>query len=274
MNANLKQAAIEQGLNITTPTNQAGASSPVINVPCEDLSIGATNTLGYVNYYADINGDGQIDIDNDGLIFADLSVSKSGRYAISNVYPDYGNFSYTAIPEYNLKKYKISESPAEPEGGVGSKKFIFWDKVSNGQDRFYAVALKDLKNDSYSSLYWWKAASISTNNTALTFGSGRQNTTNIIELWNNNAYTHDPQDMWYLYSALSADIKAKWFIPSDGELSAMIINLGTYYLSGSTYWSSSLVSSPRTALACLIAQGFTIDRWIYENRSVRLITTF
>ena len=113
--------------------------------------------------------------------------------------------------------------------------------ILDGEDRFYIMALNDVGKDEHC---WYHKASfkgmIDYEETTLeTFGSGKQNTLNMIEKWNKEDYgTQNSDDMW---SLIQEQVDDGWFVPSIREWCAFAeelhINLGRE--TADSYWSSS-----------------------------------
>lgn len=165
-----------------------------------------SNDTSYVGCYADLDGDGQAD----GIIYADLAVGKEGQYKNENGI-------YTVPTETNLKEYYI-----ESENVAGGIKTITANLIApvegtTGNDRFYIMSLEDFDSSTY---YWYQnAIRYSTEGyeiaTSTSFGTGKSNTANMIEYWNNEKYgkTND-SDMW---GKVQEEVKDGWFVPSAEE---------------------------------------------------------
>ena len=183
------------------------------------------NIKNYVGYYADINGDGEVD----GIIYADLAVGGSGQWGDSN-----GTFSYTAIT--GTKEYYISNTGYV--GKFGTKDVISVVPDSKGADRFYVMALEDVtgttqEGTTTSDFCWYDAAydnkiSDYSTVTSTSFGAGKTNTKTMISKW--NASTYGTQDAGGTYKDMWGVIQDKankgWFVPSKEEWSAFAQNLG------------------------------------------------
>ena len=204
----------------------------------ESAIVPLDTSTSYIGYYADIDGDGTVD----GVIFADLASSKSGVWNLyTSEYNDAGTYSYSA--QTNLKQYYISK--VSYEGNFGTAAVISPVSGTTGNDRFYVMALSDINS---SSLYWYYSAystKISDYNTITSqdFGSGKQNTANMISKWNSSAYgSQNAGDIW---GAIQTQVNNGWFVPSSKEWAAFgsafsitkdnrsSFGLSTYYLSSS-----------------------------------------
>lgn len=91
--------------------------------------------------------------------------------------------------------------------------------ILDGENRFYIMALEDLKGGVYGMFSWYESAyhKIEDYNilTKSNFGAGRQNTLNMIKSWNNEKYgTKNPYDIW---EHAKKKIQKGWFIPSIDE---------------------------------------------------------
>ena len=174
-------------------------------------------TTNYIGYYADIDGDGTVD----GVIFADLAFSKSGVWNLyTSEYNDAGTYSYSA--QTNLKQYYVSQKSYTDK--FGTKPVISPVSGTTGNDRFYVMALSDINS---SSLYWYYSAystKISDYNTITSqdFGSGKQNTANMITAWNASKYgKQDELDIWGQIQRQDLyKISEGWFVPSSKEWAA------------------------------------------------------
>ncbi len=243
------------------------------NIPKGPESISETES--YVGYYADTDGDGTVD----GVIYADLAVGGSGEW--NTVYGKY------EIPtETNLKQYYIEEE--NYDGVFGTGKVIARMEGTDGNDRFYVMALENINSETR--YYWYfnahgninKTVSFSDND----FGQGRANTEYVMEKWNDPSLTwgkHNDLDMW---GAIEDEIDAGWFVPSKSEWGAfgknvldmqkIIItgdNCEEYGFSGNGYWSSSASNEENAYFVELIGKNINSGS-VRETFCVRLSTTF
>ena len=234
----------------------------------------------YIGKYADIDGDGNVD----GVIFADLAFSNSGTWGSDS---SYGTWSYSAST--NLKQYYISQESYTDD--FGTAEVIAPVSGTSGNDRFYVVALDDVDSSYH---YWYYSAygKISNYNTITSqdFGSGKQNTSNMISAWNNSTYgsqngKSDYTDMW---GVIQTQANNGWFVPSRAEWAAFgdAINLtegkasssqtetnySSYNLSFA-YWSSSLFNSQY--VYCPDFSNGYMYGWTFAHYvNVRLATTY
>ena len=257
----------------------------------EGEEIGTTES--YVGYYADVDGDGEVD----GVIYVDLADTEntSGQWNGSS----WSNYEYTPVTE-GLKKYKVSEETYSGFGGQWEKPIITEIKGSGEKDRFYVMALEDFKgNDGKDYYCWYDAAYGELDNIVGTsendFGKGKEKTAAMIEKWNkgeNGGYGAKDdngtyRDMWGIIQEEDKNGKKwdlnKWFIPSKAEWSAfgdfaytdMGVTTGNYGNFGLSewYWSSSQSSTIRAYNA-----NFNFGTMNYTDVStddcVRLSATF
>ena len=229
-------------------------------------------TTSYVGYYADVDGNGSVD----GVIYADLAIGGSGQWGDSN-----GN--YTIPTGSNFKKYGISQTNYTDD--FGTKDVI---KVTNssGNERFYVMALDDVDSNIYC---WYEAAwdygmSDYASTTSTLFGSGKQNTKNMISKWNSSSYgaqnIGSDTDVWGLSTVQSKiNENPAWYVPSKEEWSAFGQELGitssNYQDKGLSYnyWSSSQYGASSAWYATFVS-GFMSSYGAYNVYCVRLGTTF
>ena len=256
----------------------------------ESAIVPLNTSTSYIGYYADVDNDGTVD----GVIFADLAFSKSGTWnthdTSNSTYNTRGTYSYSA--QSNLKKYYVSQESYT--GSFGEKAVISPVSGTTGNDRFYVMALSDFKTSSYSSWYWYYSAystkiSIYNTITSQDFGSGKQNTANMISKWNSSAYgSQNAKDIW---GAIQTQVNNGWFVPSSKEWAAFVdafsitsnyngsgsyIGGGNYdstYGLSSLYWSSSFYSA-NDAHNVSFYHGFISSYHVNDNYCVRLATTY
>ena len=247
-------------------TNTGGTfkGTPSINTTYYTTGIGILNeTDSCVGKYADIDGDGTVD----GIIFADLAVSGSGKGLGTN-------YSYSKSTD--LKKYQVSNLTPSYEGEFGTAEVITLAKNSAGSnDRFYVMKLNDWSTNEYS---WYNSATtngISDYDTVTSkdFGTGKTNTKTMWTKWLASTYgSRDNNDIWNRYTS-------GWFIPSDMEWAAFAGNLNitrsNYDLYGLSdyYWSSSLINSSRAYMPRFIFNDIGIATFDNKYR-IRFATTY
>ena len=185
-------------------------------------------TESQIGKYVDINGDGI----PEGVIFADLAI---GGDKLWNGTPN-TRYRYEKSSK-KLKEYVVVGTYSHALNG----KREMLTPILDGEDRFYIMALNDVGKDEHC---WYHKASfkgmIDYEETTLeTFGSGKQNTLNMIKKWNKEDYgAQDSDDMW---SLIQEQVDDGWFVPSIREWCAFAeelhINLGRE--TADSYWSSS-----------------------------------
>ena len=218
-----------------------------------------------VGKYIDINGDGI----PEGVIFADLAVGGEGQW---------GNFKEKyKIPtiEDGLKDYIVI---GEYNDQINGKQEVL-APILDGIDRFYIMALNDVGKDEH---YWYNKATfkgmIDYEETTLeTFGSGKQNTLNMIKKWNKEDYgAQDSDDMW---SLIQEQVNDGWFILSVDEWAAFAGQLGitksNYSSKGLSgwYWSSSQYGT-NSAFSIYLNNGYVDNYSVNGTHCVRLAATF
>ena len=176
-----------------------------------------SRTESQVGKYADIDGDGTVD----GIIFADLMVGGSGIWNEYDTTAEWANTQGTyVIPTVSSTKdyYVSQESYTNKLGGIAE----VLTPIGNGNDRFYIMALTSKKKN----VTFYKNGVIPLNENFITssnFGSGRQNTINMLNKWKNDGYgPKDDNDLW---NYIQDDVKKGWFVPSSQELAAFGKNL-------------------------------------------------
>ena len=264
-----EQATLEeqQGLNsLMSEFTNIMAEEPTPPEP-EEPSIDKVEPK--VGYYADIDGNGT----PDGVIYADLAVSKSGQWTGSD-----GTYSYTA--KTNTKDYYISQT--NYEGPFGTKD-VLTAIDGEGEDRFYVMALEDFNTGTY--YCWYDAAYGNMDDyataTSLDFGTGKANTEAMIAKWNSSSYGAQNDNGTYLdmWGAIQDKVAEGWFVPSRGEWGAFGDNLGittdNYVNYGLSDWCwSSSQSNTRTAWFATFLTGYMGTNFVNYNYSVRLSATF
>ena len=240
----------------------------------------------FVGYYADIEEDGIVD----GIIYADLLVGKTTD----------GN-SYTIPTISNAKEYHVSQE--EYNGPFGTHA-VLSPSSSTGAERFYIMALTDADGSSSETNYCWYAAAgqyggsgVPESLTSSDFGSGRDNTENVLEAWLNeeygsqNASTVNKNDIW---EEVQYKVQDGWFVPSQQEWEAFIreldISLEDSYNYGLSYYEDNLSytyvywSSSQTSETSAVVAGFidpedpenTYYEWVdfIDQSYLRLSNTF
>ena len=241
----------------------------------------ATATASYVGYYADVDGNGSVD----GVIYADLAIGGSGEWNPGNNSWATQNQSgkYTIPKGSNFKKYKVSKSGHSGDFGT---KDVLTVSNSSGNERFYVMALDDVNSSKhcwYDTAYDGSGMSDWQSTTSTSFGSGKQNTKNMIAKWNSSAYGAQNDgnytDMWGLSTVQSGTWNGSsgWYVPSREEWAAFGGQLGITQsndkgLSG-WYWSSSQDDTSNAWLANFYS-GYMASLRVNGDNYVRLGATF
>ena len=247
--------------------------------PPEPEEPSVSESESYVGYYADVDGNGTVD----GVIYADLAIGGSGEWNPGNN-SDRERGKYT-IPEVsNFKKYKVSKSGHSDDFGT---KDVLTVSNSSGNERFYVMALDDVDSkyhcwydDAYGNMNDYQTA------TSTSFGSGKQNTKNMIAKWNSSAYGSQNgdssyPDMWGLSAVQSGTWNGSsgWYVPSREEWAAFGDQLGitqsNYGNKGLSdwYWSSSQGNTSSAWLANFNS-GYMFSDSVRSIICVRLGATF
>ena len=226
-----------------------------------------STTKSQVGKYVDINGDGI----PEGVIFADLAVGGEGQWGDKDFKEKY------KIPmiKDGLRDYIVV---GEYDDQINGKQEVL-APILDGEDRFYIMALNNVSKDQHS---WYNSAYSEKmldyeKATSEIFGSGKQNTLNMIEKWNKEDYgAQDSDDMW---SLIQKQVDDGWFVPSRGEWAAFAGQLGITKFNYSSkglsgwYWSSSQ-SNANYAYSIRLNSGFVDDFNVNGNSYVRLAATF
>ena len=249
--------------------------------------------------YADIDNDGVAD----GIIVADLARRNNdirNTYKGGNPWGDiWGSFSYRKQIR-DLKEYDIpnDDNYTYTFGNSNVSGKLVKCTNSNGNPRFYIIALADIDNNTH---YWYKNANKKLDNfysiTYNDFGKGKSFTDYNIKKWNDSKYgeqieSKDSQnaDVWGI---IQDEVKDGWFVPSRAEWSAFASYLNTsrrstnsnYYENyglSSSYWSSaqyyrSYAYGIYFAGGCIAFSNvgsLTTDTGKFYGLNVRLASTF
>ncbi len=259
----------------------------------------ASNSISYVGYYADSDGDGIVD----GIIYADLAIGGSGNW--SSKYNAPSSYEYPKVTE-GLKSYSVSSENHTGFGGQWTKPVLTAKKESTGtQDRFYIMSLEDFNQGT--AYFWYYNAinkqDINIDDNVNNFGQGKNNTATMIAEWNKGASgTYGVQhkdDLWGIIQGKTVDdngnittdetknyVSKGWFVPSTEEwatfgdmaftkMGVMTDNYTNYGLKEG-YWTSSVCHGSDmlgARKACLNGYGMSYSYLDY-NTYVRLSTTF
>ena len=220
-----------------------------------------------VGKYVDIDGDGI----PEGVIFADLAVGDSGQWGDKDFKEKYK----IQMIKDGLRDYIVV---GEYDDQINGKQEVL-APILDGEDRFYIMALNNVSKDQYS---WYNSAYSEKmldyeKATSEIFGSGKQNTLNMIEKWNKEDYgAQDSDDMW---SLIQEQVNDGWFIPSIDEWCAFTEQLGITESNHSSkglpgwYWSSSQYNASN-AYYINLYDGLVNINYVNSFNYVRLAATF
>ena len=207
--------------------NESGTDEEPITV--EAISI----ETDCIRYYADVNGDKE----PDGIIYVDKANTTSGAWL--------GTYSYTITNvTTGLKDYYICKESHTTEQ-FGTAPVLAPVPKSKGEERFYVMALEDLNGGQ--NYCWYDAAASSelqdlSEFSSMEVGSGRINSSSIIEKWNKEQFGKKNNNQEYL--DVWGHVCNGWFVPSVKEWLAFAVaigvtpsNLETMHMQGS-WWTS------------------------------------
>ena len=271
-----KDASVGSTITVSATCLRADGTTSTVGEKTLDITVigGKVNEESKVGYYADINGDGNVD----GVIYADLAVGGSGRW---NNNSD-STYSFGSVSS-GLKEYVISQETFSTDTFKTGKSVIKPKEGTSGIDRFYIMALSDIDSSSY--IWYGNAEGNILDYASITkteFGEGKNNTQNIIGKWNagtDGGYgAQRSNDMW---GKIQNEVKKGWFVPSRDEWSAfgdgLKITSTNYYKVGLRYmnWSSSLYNESY-AWYTFLDWGWVRNDGdlLMTNAYVRLSTTF
>ena len=224
-------------------------------------------TESQVGKYIDINGDGI----PEGVIFADLAVGGEGQWGDEEFKEKYK----IPMTKDRLRDYIVV---GEYEDQINGKQEML-APILDGEDRFYIIALSNINKNQYS---WYNSAYSEKmpdyeKTTLNVFGSGRQNTLNMMKKWTNEEYGKQASlDIW---NVIKEQVENGWFIPSIDEWCAFAGQLGitksNYSSKGLSgwYWSSSQSDASR-AYCILLGSGRVYNNHTDDGSSMRLVATF
>ena len=271
-----KDASVGSTITVSATCLRADGTTSTVGEKTLDITVigGKVNEESKVGYYADIDGDGNVD----GVIYADLAVGGSGRW---NNNSD-STYSFDSVSS-GLKEYVISQETFSTDTFKTGKSVIKPKERTSGIDRFYIMALSDIDSSRY--IWYGNAEGNILDYASITkteFGEGKNNTQNIIGKWNagtNGGYgAQRSNDMW---GKIQNEVKKGWFVPSRDEWSAfgdgLKITSTNYYKVGLRYmnWSSSLYNESY-AWYTFLDWGWVRNDGdlLMTNAYVRLSTTF
>ena len=238
----------------------------VVTPPEEEDKAPIDKSEEKIGYYADVDGNGTVD----GVIYADLAFSKSGKWA-NNM----GDYSYTA--RTNTKDYYISQT--NYEGTFGTKD-VLTAIDGDGEDRFYVMALEDFNPGTAYCWYDGEYENIKDFYLTVSFGVGRNNTEEIIEKINGEDNEQDGNGEYLeLWGAIQEKVAENWFVPSNGEWAAfcdnLVINNDNYKNYDFKYsYQASSKNMPNASSYCAVGSpGIYVSNY-RDGHYVRLSTTF
>lgn len=277
-NADKIYEAIKNGTNIVIDATGTGGTAGGNAGNVESGSGGneepAEETISkndsFVDYFADVDGNGSID----GIIYVDLlaQAGTSGKGL---------GFSYTipsTVTTANVKDYVLSQTGVvDSRFGTTARDVIKPAISSSGtQERFYVMGLDNLTDGATEELYWYNGAygnMPSTPETSTDFGTGRANTQTLLGKYkpvSEGGYGNtNTRDMWNY-------VDSGWFIPSKAELAVFAKKYISSYSScglNNYYWTSSQNNS-NTAWYAHFSMIDMYSSDVNDTRYVRLSTTF
>ncbi len=218
----------------------------------EEPSIPETDS--YVGYYADVDGDRA----PDGIIYADLAVGGSGTGL---------GKAYTIPNEGGFKTFKKYEVTGTYSGNFGSGNIIAAMDGSEGDERFYVMALT---NGVAGTASFWGSTGTSVV-TKTGFGTGKANTTAMISKAGSSNY---------LWNLITSQVAKGWYVPSEHEWAAFAdvfnitsSNFSNTYGLADYYWTSSQDNTNYAWLIDFNRDGLYSDL-VNNYYCVRLGTTF
>ena len=130
---------------------------------------------------------------------------------------------YTIPTKSTLSTYEIIKDSngniKKFDGPFGSRGMLQRKTAVTNGDRFYVLALADFDSKTHC---WYNKATNMTDYTSTSFGSGKENTSNMITAWNDKKYgeqngkSSNP-DVW---GVIQDKANAGWFVPSRDEWNA------------------------------------------------------
>ena len=196
-----------------------------------------TTETDYVGSYVDLDNNGT----PDGVVYIDKAKTASGSW---------NSYSYTITNVTSgLKDYYVSARAYA--GPFGTKDVLTVVPGTTGEERFYVMALKDIKPpNNYYACAWYTAAYDSgiseySSLTGTGVGSGKTNTETMISKWNSSAYGTQNADDGYLdiWGVIQDKVAEGWYVPSKDEWAAFGVGKSNYeslYDLEAMYWTSSI----------------------------------
>ena len=190
----------------------------------QDVKKSTNKNDSYVNCFADIDDDGTVD----GIIFVDLltgSVRDTQKWTDNN-----GVYTLpTDVTINNVNNYVIKSNYTDAKFGTHE---VISPKTTGGKERFYIMQLTNFTTTDYIEFYWYKNAyeNMSPIITSNNFGEGKENTRKMIAKWNAaetaDGYSDSPKDDQDIWKHLQQQYSQGWYLPSRGELSAFLNEIG------------------------------------------------
>ena len=192
-------------------------------------------------FYIDLDGDGELNEANDGVIYGDLFTGGEGLYYCHTLegidtlseeeraqfIQQMNDYCKYKIPRKStLSTYEIIKDSngniKKFDGPFGSRGMIQRKTAVTNGDRFYVLALADFDSNSHC---WYNTAGNMTDYatyTSTSFGSGKENTSKMITAWNNKKYGEQNGNSFYsdVWGVIQDKANAGWFIPSRDEWNA------------------------------------------------------
>ena len=204
-------------------------------------------------FYVDLDGDGKLSDENDGIIFGDLLTGGSGIYFCRTCEDYYNlskkfteddkkfiigsykkNWSYTIPKKENVNLYeRIKDWKGKVKtfnGQFGTRGMIqLKNKISDG-NRFYVMSLKDLDNKTFK-LDNQNITKDLKELTSTEFGKGESNTSEIIKAYTKNDENNinTKEEAGIPLEKIQEKMNDGWFIPSRDEWNAF----GAFFKIGS-----------------------------------------
>ena len=300
---NAKVAEEEQNIievlqlaNGITTGNNGGVPTPILSEIVISKEVPTNHESEFVGKYADVDGNDTID----GIIYVDLLVQAGTTRQWHDEYGEYSipSSQESGVTAETVKDYVISQTSQTDARFDNTArdvvKLATSQTNSNPVDRFYVMALEDIKDSSNNTELFWYYNAYDEDNyegkmydyatyTSEAFGKGRENTTKMLTKWESNGYgEQNDKDMWKWINVKPGQANEGWFVPSRAEWSAFgqafDINGSNYTSFGvaGAYWSSSQSSDDDNAWWAHLLGGWMSDNGLVNEvgTSVRLSTTF
>ena len=192
-------------------------------------------------FYIDLDGDGELNEANDGVIYGDLltggeelyfchtlegidTISEEDRAQFIQLMNDY--CKYKIPTKSTLSTYEIIKDSngniKKFDGPFGSRGMLQRKTAATNGDRFYVLALADFDSNKHC---WYSKATNMTDYatyTSTSFGSGKENTIKMITAWNKKKYGEQNGNGSYpdVWGVIQDKANAGWFVPSRDEWNA------------------------------------------------------